>query len=306
MKKREKHTAPVLALAAGAALAAALPVEALPAFGRWLRALSLSGGTGNLAAWGIALALTALPALGLLWRGRCRWDWLLLLTAGEIFAGVFFLVNPTLLHPGMDGGAAGTMWSLAVAGSVMATILAWAVLRGLGRLERTVSAGQTMERLLLGSALLLGWLAAWSQCAELMERIRAASEGNTAQDAVLWPTYLVLCLLAAADLIPELLGCAVLVWGGRLARAMENSPFGGETVAAAESLSRRCGQVAAVSVLLCAGGNLLQMALFSQLCATHFRLSFPFSTVLLSAALGLLCRYFRRAKEVSDDNESII
>ena len=84
MKKREKQAALLLALASGAAMAAALPLAALPAFGRWLRALSLSGGTGNLAAWGIALALTALPALGLLWRGRCGWDWLLVLAAGEI------------------------------------------------------------------------------------------------------------------------------------------------------------------------------------------------------------------------------
>ena len=49
MKKREKQAALLLALASGAAMAAALPLAALPAFGRWLRALSLSGGTGNLA-----------------------------------------------------------------------------------------------------------------------------------------------------------------------------------------------------------------------------------------------------------------
>ncbi len=304
MKKWEKQAALLLALASGAVMAAALPLTALPAFGRWLRALSLSGGTGNLAAWGIALALTALPALGLLWRGRCGWDWLLVLAAGEIFAGVFFLVNPALLHPGVDSEAVGTMWALAATGSTAATLLAWAVLRGLGRLERTT--GRTMEGLFLGAALLLGWLAAWSQCADLIAEIRAAAESNTAPGLILWPTYLVLCLLAAADLIPELLGCAVLVWGGRLARAMESAPFGKETVAEAESLSRRCGLVASSSVLLCAGGNLLQMLLFSQLHATHFQVAFPFSTMLLAAALGLLCRYFRRAKAVSDDNDTII
>lgn len=304
MKKREKQAALLLALASGAAMAATLPLAALPAFGRWLRALSLSGGTGNLAAWGIVLALTALPALGLLWRGRCGWDWLLALAAGEIFAGGFFLVNPAMLRPGVDSETVGTMWALAAAGSTAATLLAWAVLRGLGRLERTT--GRTMEVLLLGAALLLGWLAAWSQCADLIAEIRAAAESNTAPGLILWPTYLVLCLLAAADLIPELLGCAVLVWGGRLARAMESAPFGKETVAEAESLSRRCGLVASASVLLCAGGNLLQMLLFSQLRTTHFQVAFPFSTVLLSAALGLLCRYFRRAKAVSDDNQTII
>lgn len=285
-------------------MAAALPLAALPAFGRWLRALSLSGGTGNLAAWGITLVLTALPALGLLWRGRCGWDWLLVLAAGEIFAGVFFLVNPAMLRPGVDSEAVGTMWALAATGSTAATLLAWAVLRGLGRLERTT--GRTMEGLFLGAALLLGWLAAWSQCADLIAELRAAAESNTAPGLILWPTYLVLCLLAAAKLIPELLGCAVLVWGGRLARAMESAPFGEETVAAAERLSRRCGLVASSSVLLCAGGNLLQMLFFSQLHATHFQVAFPFSTMLLAAALGLLCRYFRRAKAVSDDNDTII
>ncbi len=317
MKKRENQAALLLILTSGAVMAAALPLEALPAFGRWLRDLSLSGPAGNLAAWGIALALTALPALGLLWRGRRRWDWLLALAAGEIFAGVFFLVNPTLLHPGMDSEAVGTMWALAAAGSTAATLLAWAVLRGLGQLERTT--GRAMEGLLLGAALLLGWLAAWSQGADLLDKIRAwsqcgdlaagiraAAESNTAPGLILWPTYLVLCLLAAADLIPELLGCAALVWGGRLARAMEEDPFGEETVAEAGRLSRRCGLTASASVLLCAGGNLLQMLFFSQLRATHFQVAFPFSTVLLAAALGLLCRYFQRAKAVSDDNQTII
>ena len=71
-------------------------------------------------------------------------------------------------------------------------------------------------------------------------------------------------------------------------------------------LSRRCGLTASASVLLCAGGNLLQMLFFSQLRATHFQVAFPFSTVLLAAALGLLCRYFQRAKAVSDDNQTII
>ena len=304
MKKREKQAALLLALASGAAMAAALPLAALPAFGRWLRALSLSGGTGNLAAWGITLVLTALPALGLLWRGRCGWDWLLVLAAGEIFAGVFFLVNPAMLRPGVDSETVGTMWALAAAGSTAATLLAWAVLRGLGRLERTT--GRTMEVLLLGAAVLLGWLAAWSQCADLIAELRAAAESNTAPGLILWPTYLVLCLLAAADLIPELLGCAALVWGGRLARAMEEDPFGEETVAEAGRLSRRCRLAASASVLLCAGGNLLQMLFFSQLRATHFQVAFPFSTVLLAAALGLLCRYFQRAKAVSDDNQTII
>lgn len=306
MRNNVHQTGLFALLAAAAALPAVLPLEGLGMFGGWLRALSLSGGSGNLAAWGIVLALTALPALGLLWRGRQRWDWLLVLAAVEIFGGLFFLVNPSLLTPLFSEELVRTMWALAAAGSVTATLLAWAVLRGLGRLERAASPGRTMERLLQGAALLLGWLAAWNQCAQLLERIRSVAESNTAPDTALWPTYLILCLLAAADLLPTLLGCGVLLNSGKLARALETDPFGEGTVPAAERLRRQCGRVAALSVLICAGGNLLQMLLFSRLHAARFSVSFPLSTVLLSAALGLLCRYFRRAKAVSDENESII
>ena len=280
-------------------------LEALPRLGRWLRELSLSGPGGNAAAWAVVLALAALPALGLLWRGRCRWDWLLALAGGEILGGLFFLVNPTLLGVPLEGEPAAKLWGLTVAGGTGTVLLAWAVLRWLRALERGAS-GRSVERLLSWAALLAGALAILAQGLDLAGKLQNVASSNTAPGLDLVPTYLTLCLLAAADLIPELLGCAVLVWGGRLARAMESAPFGKETVAEAESLSRRCGLAASASVLLCAGGNLLQMLFFSQLHATHFQVAFPFSTMLLAAALGLLCRYFRRAKAVSDDNDTII
>lgn len=306
MENKRKCALPVLVLAAVTAVLAVLPLERLAALGPWLRELSLSGGSGNAAAWAIVLGLTALPALGLLWRGRCWWDLLLVLAAGEIFAGLYFLVNPTLLHPQLPGESAGMFWGFAAAGSVGSAVLAWAVLRGLGRLDGTESLGRTLQRLLTWSAVLIGWLASWKQGAELLEKIHAAAEANTAPGVNLVPTNVVLCILAAANLVPALLGCAVLLWGGRLAPALEADPFAGETVALAEGLSRRCGAVAAVSVLLCAGGNLLQMLLFPWLYSTWFTVSFPVATVLLAAVFRLLCRYFRRAKAVSDDNDSII
>ena len=66
-----------------------LPAETIPRFGEWLRELSLSGAAGNIRAWAIVLALSALPALGLLWRPRCQWDWLLPLAAAETFNAQF-------------------------------------------------------------------------------------------------------------------------------------------------------------------------------------------------------------------------
>lgn len=280
-------------------------LEALPRIGRWLRELSLSGPGGNAAAWAAVLALAALPALGLLWRGRCRWDWLLVLAGGEILGGLFFLVNPTLLGVPLEGEPAAKLWGLTVAGGTGAVLLAWAVLRWLRALERGAS-GRSVERLLSWAALLAGALAILAQGLDLAGKLQNVASSNTAPGLDLVPTYLTLCLLAAADLVPSLLGCAVLRWGGRLAAALEADPFDGATVALAETVRVRCGQVAAASVLVCLGEGLAQMALLPVLHRSYFTVSFPVATVLLAAVLGLLCRYFRRAKEVSDDNETII
>ena len=280
-------------------------LEALPRLGRWLRELSLSGPGGNAAAWAVVLALAALPALGLLWRGRCRWDWLLALAGGEILGGLFFLVNPTLLGVPLEGEPAAKLWGLTVAGGTGTVLLAWAVLRWLRALERGAS-GRSVERLLSWAALLAGALAILAQGLDLAGKLQNVASSNTAPGLDLVPTYLTLCLLAAADLVPSLLGCAVLRRGGRLAAALEADPFAGATVALAERVRVRCGWVAAASVLVCAGESVVQMVLFPVLHTASFTVSFPFFTVLLAAVLGLLCQYFRRAKAVSDDNGTII
>lgn len=282
-----------------------LPAEALPRFGEWLRELSLSGTSGNISAWMIVLALTALPALGLLWRPRCKWDWLLALAAAEIFAGLYLLVNPSLVYQlaNFDGRE---LIALAAAGGASSTLLAWAVLRVLGHIEGSASPGRTLERLLAFSAVLMGWLAAWSTGAAALQKIKDVAEANTMPGVSLTETNASIVLLAAADLIPTLLGCGALLLAGRLARAMEADPFGEETVALSEELRRGCRRIAGASVLIYAGGNLLQFLFLPFLHSGNFSLSFPMFPVLLAAALDLLCRYFRRAKAVSDDNETII
>ena len=251
------------------------------------------------------LALSALPALGLLWRPRCRWDWLLPLAAAETFAGLYLLVNPSLVSnvPGIDGGK---FIALAAVGSVSSTLLAWAVLRSLKHIEQSVSPGKTLERLLCFSAALFGWLAAWTTGAGALEKIRNVAETNTMPGVSLEWTNFSIVLLAAADLIPTLLGCGALILAGRLARTIEADPFGEETVPLAEKLRRDCRGIAGTSVLIYAGGNLFQLLFLPFLRRGDLSVSFPMFPVLLAAALDLLCRYFRRAKAVSDDNESII
>ena len=148
---------------------------------------------------------------------------------------------------------------------------------------------------------------ALAQGAGLWQEIRRTAEGNSALDTgALMPTYLTLGVLAVMDLVPALLCCQILRWGGRLALGLEEDPFGGETVALAEELGGRCAWVAGLSAGVCVAGNLLQFLLLPVLHSARFNVSFPFAAILLAASLGLLCRYFRRAKAVSDDNGTII
>ena len=281
-----------------------MTIEMLERLGEWLRELSLSGETGNAAAWAVVLILSALPALGLLWKGRSRLDWLLPLASAEILAGLFYLVNPTLMTT--EYGAR-PMIGLAAAGCAAASLLAWAVLRCLKEILMAELPGRTMERLLRWSALALAWMSVLAQGVGLWQEIQRTAESNTALDArALLPTYLVLGILALMDLLPTLLCCQMLRWGGRLALRMEEDPFGEDTVSLAERLGGQCVRAAEMSVGICVAGNLLQFLLLPVLHTARFNVSFPFAPVLLAAVLGLLCRYFRRAKAVSDDNGTII
>ena len=80
-------------------------------------------------------------------------------------------------------------------------------------------------------------LAALAQGAGVWQKIQETAQSNTALSTkALMPTYLTLAVLAVMDLLPTLLCCEVLRWGGKLTLALDADPFGGETVALAEEL----------------------------------------------------------------------
>ena len=144
--------------------------------GQWLRALSLAGSGGNIAAWAVAITISALPLLGLLWRGR-RWaDVLLLLTGVILFAWLFYLVNPTLLDTFLPVTEGWGMVGLGAAGSLL---VAWAVLRLLKKLD---GSGSTLlpEVLYTGAVIYVLFLGMGTvqQVASEIAAVKAANTGN--------------------------------------------------------------------------------------------------------------------------------
>ena len=73
-----------------------------------------------------------------------------------------------------------------------------------------------------------------------------------------------------------------------------------------EKTARGCRQVIQVSVLLSLGSILLQLALGSILTSQDYVFSLPLPTLVLAAALFLLCRCIQQGKALLDDNRSII
>ena len=275
----------------------AAPVE----LGRWLRTLSLAGGGGNMAAWAVTLAISALPLLGLLWRGR-RWaDLLLPLTGAILFAWIFYLVNPTLLDtflPVTEG------WGMVGIGAAGSLLVAWAVLRllqkldgdGRIRLPEVLYAGAVIYVLFLGMGTV-------QQIAAEVAALKAANTGN--EDIAAFTANTVE-LLTVWKSMPSLMTAVLVMWGGDLLRALETDPFAEETVALAEQISRRCDWVVYLTLFVTVHCNLAQMFRFSRLASVDVTVYFPVMTLALAAVLRTLCRYFRRAKAVSDDNDTII
>lgn len=272
---------------------------------QWLRQLSESGSSGNLFAWGIVLGLSLLPALGLLLPGRQRADWLLLLAGAEILGGLYYLVNPSLIFPAdlNDLHWLAAIWALGTLGCVASTVVVWALLRTLAALE--LSPGKLLPGLLWWTAVIYSFLAAAGAVQEVLTQIEAVQAGNTDSGRV-FSSGVLLWILAALRLVPILLSAWVIQFGSGLTRAMEDAPFAEATVALAALAARRCALAARICLLITVGCNLLQLIWMPKAADVHFTVYLPVGTLALCAAMLVLCRYFQRAKAVSDDNDSII
>jgi len=274
----------------------AAPVE----LGRRLREMSLSGSGGDLFAWAIVAAICALPFLGLLWKGRQKADLLLPIASGVLGIWLFYLVNPTLLDTVLPAVEGWGLCGIAAAGSLLA---AWAALRllkkldrGSGRLPELMTWGATLYALILGVGTVL----------RVQEQAAAVAAANTAQPNIAAFTANTMETIAVWQSLPSLMTAVLVMWGGELLKKLEEDPFGEETVVMAEQIAKRCDLVVYLTLFVTVSSNLTQMARFTRLASIDVKIYFPVLTLALAAVLRTLCRYFRRAKAVSDDNDTII
>ncbi len=275
----------------------------LLALGEGLRSLSLSGFWGNLAAWGIVLLLSALPLLALVLMGgkrRAADEWLLGLMSPILLASLWLLVNPTQL-----GRMVREFFPVAAGWTLLSMVLAFVMLRLLRCLEKAPreKLARAFAALLYACAVLTAFAAAYGQVLEGAGQWAEVVAGNTDPGSLTPLIIGLLCLLNAA---PGLLSAVTMIWGAALALALGQENFDGEGVALCERAALACRMVAQATVVLAVSGNLIQLALLDELRNTHFSLTMPLVSLMLSVGLMLLCRLLQRGQQLQKDSDSII
>ena len=272
--------------------------SALLRLGTLLRALSLSGWAGNLAAWAAVCVVSLWPvALLLLRPERARRDFLLPLLSVLLLGACFLLVNPALVDP-VEPYLMALVWTAA------GVLLTWGVLAVAGRM--TGARSIPLPLLFRAGAALL---AAWAACAGalgLWARVTAVLSGNTGATEAAAFTGAVLGVLTLVRLVPDLLGSWLLLQGAALGRQMEGDPFAPETVELCRTTAKNALWCVNVALALTLGCNLVQLLLPGALLHLDVRLLLPLPTLLAAAGLLVLCRYMERSKAVYDDNQTII
>ena len=295
----------------GAVLALAFPGEmtyetfAAPvnALGQALRGLSLSGTGGNAAAWAITLVVSLLPLIPFLLLRRKRKageDWVLVLLIPQLFALIYYAVNPTLIDslaaPFLPVGQLGVMAATAVTWLVLAFLRALAEAPG----ERLAAA---VGVLLTGCAFLLTFGTGFSQAVAWRAAADSARSGNTGSVGF---TLVMLAVLGVLRAAPYLLGAAALLWGGRLVEAGGREPFSQDTAQLCDRTALACRMAAEAAVILALTVNLLQLAFFSLLVKVDFQVELSLLPLALAGAMFLLSRWMRQGLALREDNDSII
>lgn len=299
------------------------PLEVLTAASNALRALSLSGVIGNLAAWAIVYLLAAPPLLWMLlqWRKREKhWSDLLAPLASLLIGmGMYALANPTRLAAPIIELA--RFWPLAYWTAALSALVCWAILISLQHLERSgaLHLGSALSVLLLVAAALMVFAAVNAGVSQYLSLMAQTAEENMSMSPLLAAydlgvnpaqmtsnTRWLLLALTILDVIPTLLGAVVLLWSMDLVQAVQTAPFTEEAVTLSEKMAAGCCRMVRANVLISVGSNLLQLAAFPHVAHTNFTVNLPLLPLLLSAALFLLCRLFQHGQQLQQDNDSII
>ena len=290
--------------------AMAFPFEQI---GMGLRSLSVSGTAGNIAALVIYGVLCLLPMAYLFMRAlkkRLRLeDGLLVLLSAVLFAVLYWMINPAYLAQHF-GSAELADANMALSGIVVYSVLTGYIILRAMRAFTQSGTGSMLRylRILLGVICVIFVYAIFgSELSGLVAAMKQLAEVNTALDGShLLPSYIFLIVQYLVSVLPHTLSVVVIIEGFDLAKALEENQYGEAVVSSAQKISRIC-RVSVVAIMLSQiAANILQLVLGAVVHASYYTLSIPLLSIVFVLAALLLAKYFEQARQLKDDNDSII
>ena len=262
-----------------------------------LRRLSLSGSGGNLTAWLLYTAVSALPLFWLAFRVLCKRgqpeDCLLVLLSAVLFAVMYAMINPGTLA-GFLGEAAGVGGKALVGMSVWAVLCCYLVLRlRRAALEGT---GDILKRWLPRMVKLLMAVFVLDMTAVKIPLCLETVSG--------YNIFPLLTLLAGC--IPDVLGLYTAQGALELLDSMENGRYSEAAVAAANKLTQRCAQAIGITAITELCYNLLQILCASALNSVNVKVNLPLGSLLFFLAAMLLARMMSHSYGLQQDNDLVI
>ena len=290
-------------------VAIAFPFEQI---GLGLRALSLSGAPGNVAAIAIYALISLSPAALLFALGKRRKlfaeDALLGLLSAALFAVLYLTVNPGLIG-GFAGGDGGKAVGMAVLGTIAYSVIcAYFVLRALRLFSESDAAALARNMsAMLGVLGMVFVFSAFGPClGDLLGAIAGLRAGNAGNEHLLGPTYAFLVLQCITDMLPYILNVPIVLAALRLAGEYRADPYSAETVAASHRMSRLCTAALAATVLANMCFNILQLAFIKSLMVVNVSLNIPVLSIAFVLAALLLTRFAAGNKQLKDENDAFI
>lgn len=279
--------------------------------GLGLRALSLSGGVGNVAAivlYAVFCLLPGLAGLVLVKKQKAHGeDILLLIQSILLFFVMYLMVNPHLQEESL--GQIQSLMGTEMLGIVVYSILAgWAALRILRKCF-AAEQGKLMDylnALLTAVAAFLTLTAFGTGLDGLLDSFTNLRNENRGTENTLGLTYVFLTLQYAVNILPNVLSCGVIGHAVEMLAEMKQETYSDAVIAGAEKLSASCGRMIKIVVTTNICFNLLQLMFMKNLRVVNTVIQLPLTTLVLAIALLLMARFIRSHKELKEENDYFI
>ena len=287
----------------------AFPFEQI---GLGLRALSLSGTAGNIAAIFIYCLICFSPVFAAFIFKKKRTlypeDGMLVLLSALLFAVIYFMINP-----GIIAGFSEAMANL-VMGKVLLGCIFYSAFFGyiVLRLLRLFTSGDT-EKLTQYISVMLGAIAVLfvilifgTYLGDLFNSMASLREGNTGNEYLLGTSYVFLSLQFVVNALPYVLNIFVISSAMKLVEEFQKGRYSAETSAASAHVSRLCIVTLVATVLSNVAFNILQLLFVKSLLAVNSSVIIPVFSVTFVLAALLLTKFVAETKQLKDDNDMFI